>query len=150
VAFVVRLSSSPLPSGGRINTISEDHLAIHQGEETPVRVDDQASILVENVMEVREAVRTALNYVKEVYADENLSNLGLEEVEYVPERHEWLVTVGFSRPWDYPKKEAPYMVLPLGGSERPPSRAYKVVHIDDTTGRILEMKHRLIPETAEA
>jgi hypothetical protein len=101
-------------------------------------------------MEVKEAVRTALNYVREVFVDEKLSNLGLEEVEYVPDRSEWLVTVGFSRPWDYPKKETAFQgVLSFTNQERPPERDYKVVHVDDTNGQVWAIKNRLIPESVE-
>ena len=104
-------------------------------------------------MEVKEAVRTAINYVKEVFADETLSNLGLEEVEYVPESNEWLVTVGFSRPWDYPRKDSAWQAwqtaLTVPSYKPPPERDYKVVHIDDTKGQVSAIKNRLIPEPAE-
>jgi hypothetical protein len=86
-------------------------------------------------MEVKEAVRTAINYVKEIFADESLSNLGLEEIEYVPECKEWRVTVGFSRPWDYPT-----------AWQLASKRDYKAVHIDDTNGRVAAIKNRFIPE----
>jgi hypothetical protein len=103
-------------------------------------------------MTAKEAVRAAVEYVKEIFAGETFSNLGLEEIEYLPERKEWHVTVGFSRPWDYPKKEQDLGSLFPSSSEysRPPARDYKVVHIDDRNGEILAVKQRLVPELAEA
>lgn len=99
-------------------------------------------------MEVKAAVQTALKYVQEVFEHEKLSNLGLEEVEYVPEAKEWLVTVGFSRPWDYPRKEPswaePALLLPT--YKTGPARDYKVVHINDSNGRVLAIKNRSVPE----
>ena len=90
-------------------------------------------------MDVKQAVRTAINYVKEVFAEEELTNLGLEEVEYVPERGEWRVTVGFSRPWQQPWQQN--LLLPQ-------VRDYKVVNMEDTTGRVLAIRNRLMPEPA--
>jgi len=103
-------------------------------------------------MEVKTAVHTALQYVKEVFEEEKLSNLGLEEVEFVPERGEWLVTVGFSRPWDFPREKVSDWQLPVAVPtyKRPPDRDYKVVHVDDLQGQVLAIKNRdaLMPSEA--
>ncbi len=48
-------------------------------------------------------VTVAVNYVSELFEHEKISNLGLEEIEFDDRAGEWLVTVGFSRPWDYPQ-----------------------------------------------
>ena len=98
-------------------------------------------------MEVRQAVRTATDYVREIFSDEKISNLGLEEVEYVPDRSEWLVTVGFSRPWDYPKRTGqPLSLFPNEVYEQPPDRDYKVVHVDETSGQVTAIKNRFGPD----
>ncbi len=70
-------------------------------------------------MEVKEAVKRALEYVAEVFSEGGLANLGLEEVIYDDRHARWKVTVGFSRPWDYPQR-----VIGVG---RPTNRTYKVV-----------------------
>ena len=51
-------------------------------------------------MNVKEAVRTAKEYVAELYADEPASHVGVEEVVFDEPDNAWKVTVGFFRPWD--------------------------------------------------
>jgi hypothetical protein len=53
-------------------------------------------------MNVTEAVAAAKKYIGELFAQEGISNLGLEEIEFDEHAGEWRVTVGFSRPWDAP------------------------------------------------
>lgn len=101
-------------------------------------------------MEVRQAVRTATEYVRQAFSGEKISNLGLEEVEYVPDRSEWLITVGFSRPWNYPKKQKNLLNLseslfPKEAYAQPPDRDYKVVHIDEASGQVTAIKNRFAP-----
>jgi hypothetical protein len=89
-------------------------------------------------MDVKQAVALAKQHTLDLFADENLSNIGLEEVEFDEMAREWLVTVGFSRPWD----EAPRNALsPLAGAA-PMRRTYKVVRIADTSSRVLSVKER--------
>lgn len=84
-------------------------------------------------MEVKEAVKKALEYAAEAFSEGRLSNLGLEEVVYDDARACWKVTVGFSRPWDYPRGVMEAVVgLPAMG--RPANRTYKVVEIRDSDG----------------
>jgi len=54
-------------------------------------------------MDVKGAIATAKHYVKDVYAEEEVTNLGLEEVEHVLAAGNWVVTLGFSRPWNTPR-----------------------------------------------
>ena len=49
-------------------------------------------------MEVKSAVQTAKNYVREIFEDEEISNLGLEEIQR--KGGSWEITIGFSRAWD--------------------------------------------------
>lgn len=51
-------------------------------------------------MDVKEAVRMARKYTAELFADDGIENLGLEEVVFDDEEKAWKVTIGFSRPWD--------------------------------------------------
>ena len=85
-------------------------------------------------MDVKEAVRQAKVYVGDLFSDEGVVNLGLEEVEFTDGI--WEVTIGFSRPWDVPRGIA---ALAQDALSR---RSYKVVRIDDTTGRIISVKDR--------
>ena len=50
-------------------------------------------------MDVKQAVETAKRYVGELFDQEGIKNLGLEEIELDHSGGEWRVTVGFSRPW---------------------------------------------------
>lgn len=104
-------------------------------------------------MEVRQAVRTATEYVLQAFSGEEISNLGLEEVEYVPDRSEWLITVGFSRPWNYPKKKKnlldwPRSLFPEETNTQPFDRDYKVVHINEASGEVTAIKNRFGPAEA--
>ena len=54
-------------------------------------------------MDVKEVTKTAREYVADVFADEEISQLGLEEVLYDVDSDEWRITFGFARPWDQGK-----------------------------------------------
>jgi hypothetical protein len=89
-------------------------------------------------MDVKEAVAAAKTYVGELFSQEGISNLGLEEVEFDEQAGEWRVTVGFSRPWD---TITGWGVL-TQQSQTNPRRAYKVVRISDSTGAALSVRNR--------
>jgi hypothetical protein len=95
-------------------------------------------------MKVREAVAAAKAHIQELFSDEQIANLGLEEVEFDEAAKTWTVTLGFSRPWDKP-------VGPLANLTplelRPWRRDYKIIQISDATGNLISMKNR---ETADA
>ena len=57
-------------------------------------------------MKVREAVTKAKDYIRDLYTDEDIRFVGLEEVEFDDESqdHAWRITIGFARPWDSPPK----------------------------------------------
>lgn len=90
-------------------------------------------------MDVKDAVALATGHVVDLFDKEDVSNVGLEEVEFDPSENQWLITIGFSRPWDYP--QGALAVLSASGGGRP-SRSYKVVVIDDGTGKVLSIKNR--------
>ena len=74
-------------------------------------------------MNAREAVAVAKAHVTGLFADEEIDDIGLEEVDYDDARDQWLITIGFSRVWNRPD---PIGVLVV----REPRRTYKVVAID--------------------
>ena len=51
-------------------------------------------------MDVQEAVRLAKDYVLRIYAEEIITNVGLEEIKLDDRSDVWRITIGFSRPWD--------------------------------------------------
>lgn len=92
-------------------------------------------------MEVKEAVSAAKTYVRDLYEpDEAISNLGLEEVEFDAGRHEWKITVAFSRPWNTHRTRA-RAILESMGEVTPQKRSYKIITVSES-GKVLSMKNR--------
>ncbi len=87
-------------------------------------------------MDVKEAVKAAKIYVADVFSEENLSNLGLEEVEHDEAKKMWLVTVGFSRPWNTTRN-----ALTAIAGDQNPKRAYRIVSLNDN-GEVISIKRR--------
>jgi hypothetical protein len=90
-------------------------------------------------MDVKEAVVAAKQYISEIYADEHVTNLGLEEVEHLPGEGHWMVTLGFSRPWNTPRTRAQEILENLGAFS-PLRRTFKVITIGGD-GSIISMKN---------
>ena len=107
----------------------------------PSRGGRRSDVLVshagECIMDVKEAVRTAKEHVVEVFSDEPIQNVGLEEVEFDESNQVWVVTVGFSRSWE-PSRD---LFRALGGDA---ARTFKIVRIEDDSGRVQSVKHRTL------
>ena len=88
-------------------------------------------------MDVKSAVQLATSYILELFKNEEISNVGLEEAEFNNSESTWIVTIGFSRPWDYPKDS----LTTLTGDVRP-SRSYKVITIRDAEEQVVSIKNR--------
>ena len=87
-------------------------------------------------MDVKEAVQAAKKHVAEIFADESIVNVGLEEVEFDELNRTWVITIGFSRPWDH----AGSVMRALEGRSK--ARTFKIVRIEDETDRVQSVKHR--------
>jgi hypothetical protein len=87
-------------------------------------------------MDAKEVVSKAKEHIALLFADENISNVGLEEVEHDQEFDEWKITIGFSRPWDEPRN--PLHNIAVAG----PRRSYKVVRLANKSGDLLSVKNR--------
>jgi hypothetical protein len=98
-------------------------------------------------MDVKEAIAAAKKYVSEVYADEHVTNLGLEEVEHGFGGSNWVITLGFSRPWNTPRTRAQEVLENLGAVSSL-RRSYKVITVADD-GTILSMKNRAKADAGE-
>ena len=81
-------------------------------------------------MDVKEAVKTAKEYLADLFEAEQITNVGLEEVVFEDLSNSWKITIGFSRPWGH--KNA-LVATPV--DERL-SRSYKVVSINDDSGKV--------------
>lgn len=89
-------------------------------------------------MDVKEAVARAKTYVAQAFDGEGLRDLGLEEIRFDDHTDAWLITLGFSRPWDTPK-----IVTNRLGRDLDLNRTYKTVRIADPDGRLLAVDDRV-------
>ena len=91
-------------------------------------------------MDVKEAAKLAKDYIADLFSEEGIGNVGLEEIESSrgPDSNLWIVTVGFSRPWD----QGGLATITLG--QRGLRRSYKVLRIDDKTGNVESVKDRIL------
>jgi len=89
-------------------------------------------------MNVREAVVIAKSWVKDILADENVSNIGLEEVNHDDDNGIWYITIGFSRPWNSQRTNA----LSAFIDESALKRAYRVIAVREPNGEVISMKRR--------
>lgn len=88
-------------------------------------------------MDVKAAVNIAKKHIQDLFAEEDLKYLGLEEVELQLPSNEWVITLGFSRPWDEPRNS-----FAMLAQTSVPHREYKVVRISDGTNEVLSVKNR--------
>ena len=86
-------------------------------------------------MDVKQAVQAAKSHVAEIFADESIVNVGLEEVEFDELNRVWAITVGFSRVWGRPGD-------PIRALDGETARTFKIVRIEDESGRVRSVKHR--------
>lgn len=92
-------------------------------------------------MDAKQAIKTAKSYVSDVFEDEGLMNLGLEEVKFKDHENCWEITLGFSRPWNANGT----VVSALSGNANM-RRTYKVVVIKDSSGEVVEIRNREVEE----
>ena len=86
-------------------------------------------------MDVKQAVQLAKTHVTDLFADESIANVGLEEVEFDELENVWAITIGFSRFWG----RLGDVVRAFDGNA---ARTFKVVRIEDPSGRVQSVKHR--------
>jgi hypothetical protein len=85
-------------------------------------------------MDVRQAVKSAKDWVLDVMKEEQPINLGLEEVEFDDEDQIWKITLGFSRPWNSTRN-----ALSTLTGDVALRRAFRTIMIDDKSGRVKGM-----------
>lgn len=94
-------------------------------------------------MNVKEAVRTAKAYVADIFEDEQITRVGLEEVEFDSAMREWRVTIGFNRSWD-----ANNTLTAALTSELYRNRSFKVVRIKESSGEVSAIGDRVLSAPA--
>lgn len=93
-------------------------------------------------MDVKEAIRRAKTYVAEMFSDENIANIGLEEVRRDEDGRNWLITVGFSRVPSARIGAASLASIVGYGLDLP--RIYKIVTLDDQDGELISITNRTV------
>lgn len=81
-------------------------------------------------MNVKQAVAIAKEHIRDLFGEEEILNLGLEEVE-LDDQELWRVTIGFSRPWNRSAGSV------LSGEN---SRSYKIVLLRNRDGHVVSVK----------
>ena len=94
------------------------------------------------MINVKEAVQRALTEAQEFYANQELLDLALEEVERSDDGNYWLITLGFLVP-NRNQTRGPLAAL-TGTEASPYVRKYKLFKIDAATGEVLAMKIRSV------
>ena len=89
-------------------------------------------------MEVRQAVKSAKDWVLDVMKEEQPVNLGLEEVEFDDKNRLWKITLGFSRPWNSSKN-----ALSTLTGDVALRRAYRTIIVDDKDGHVRGMVRKV-------
>ncbi len=86
-------------------------------------------------MDAKTAVHKAKDYIADLFADEGVTDIGLEEVEFESTSNSWKITIGFSRPWDHKNR----LIATLEGVV---PRSYKVIRINDRSGEVESLTDR--------
>ena len=97
--------------------------------------------VLEQDMDVKEAVHSAKEHIADLFAGEEIMHVGLEEVEFDHSAKTWKITIGFSRPWDRRFGNT------LAVRERHPTRSYKVVNINDESGQAESIRDRFMVDS---
>lgn len=90
--------------------------------------------------DVKQAVRVAKQHLLQVFSGEEITDVGLEEVEFDNTKGNWKITIGFTRPWDHKHS----LATALGTQHM--GRSYKVIRIGQD-GRMVSIKDRILTAT---
>ena len=107
------------------------------------------------MIDVKQAVKSAAQFVKILYEPDELIDLTLEEVELSDDEINWLVTIGFTRRLTEPISETVVRSSPSSAfgwlsnshseeSQKYAVREYKIIQVDASTGVAKSMKIREI------
>ncbi|TXM67112.1 hypothetical protein FV222_24895 [Methylobacterium sp. WL103] len=92
-------------------------------------------------MDVKEAIVKAKGYVADMFQDEGVVNIGLEEIRLDDEDHNWLITVGFSRVAKGHAAAGRALENVIGPNPNLP-RTYKVVKLHKHDGDFISITNR--------
>lgn len=90
------------------------------------------------MLSVKEVIRAAERWVRELYPSRELRHLRLEEVELSSDERFWYITLGWLEPC---VRRRTLGVFFTRGSRVPP-RVYKRIQVDAESGAVVSMKIR--------
>ena len=93
-------------------------------------------------MDVKQAAQTARKYVADVFADDGISYIALEEVAFDAGSDVWKITLSFLRPTG--TRNSLEVIAPELSPGKNVRRSYKIVNVDDQSGRVISVKHRVL------
>ena len=99
-------------------------------------------------MEPKEAVSLAKRYIRELFADEEITEVGLEELDYDADAQTWKITLGFRRPWTRHAEKRDKRTPLVFSFYDHTDRWYKQVFIDGNTGQMRSIRDRELKEAA--
>ena len=85
------------------------------------------------MVDIRQAVQAALEFMRDIYPEDELDKLGVEEVEHDPEAGHWLVTLGIGG-----AEPASTMSVVDGAGV---DRHFKIIRIDAESGAVISLKN---------
>jgi hypothetical protein len=95
-------------------------------------------------LDAKQAAKLALEYFHELFPNAVLSNVALEEVEFLEDENCWLITLGFDespRPRTQSAIQANKSLENLFGAPLP-VRKFKIFKVNAKTGNVISMKIR--------
>lgn len=92
------------------------------------------------MLTIKQAVQHAKTYAHELFADENIKDLGLEEVTFNESENSWNVTLGFDA--HRTRIIRPTLTMALQNITEEPLREYKSFQINAENGHLIGMKMR--------
>lgn len=93
-------------------------------------------------LNVKAAILKAKAHLTDLMEGESYNNLGLEQVKFDDRNSQWLVTLGFNRPWDSETERQNPSLYSVSGPTtiKRQMRTYKKVILDGQTGDFISME----------
>jgi hypothetical protein len=90
------------------------------------------------MIEMKQAVQTALEFCRSLYGQDKLADILVEEVELTEDEKFWLVTLGFNiGPGE---ASQPATAVSGGSLSKRPDHVFKTMKVDASSGRSLSLK----------
>jgi len=92
------------------------------------------------MLDVKEVVGKASLFVSNVFGEEEVRNISLEEVKISEDEQFWFITLGLYVPNKNPARK--HLGMTLASISEPYLKQYKIFKIESETGKVVSMKIR--------